>query len=279
MTDAPYSRPNLAPLLARAVVFALMIGGCSGRQIAPPDDALTDPVVLYEAMLSRLESIESARMRATLEYYGDGRRARVEQLVLARAPAMLRIETLSPFDSTLAVFMVDGESLTFFDLQNRSYLTGPPTPRNVSRFVPFWMSAADLVQVLFGGPPLDATNPDADTYTMEWDGRAGAYRMRMPLRDSDGTLTLLVQHGSWTVSGATQSAPNGDVLFELRTGDFRTVTAGDNETQMPQRLRFVMEESDIDISLDVTQLELNVTLADRLFALPPPNGVEPVYLD
>ena len=78
------------------------------------------------------------------------------------------------------------------------------------------------------------------------------------------------------MSGAKQVDEDGEVIFELRTGDFTTVAAGESQTEMPQRLRFLMETEDIDISLDVTRLELNPSLPDALFALPVPNGVEPV---
>lgn len=259
--------------IALAALLCLTAIGCGGRQTPVPDDALTDPVELLEAMLTRLESIESSRMRATLEYYGDGGRARVEQAVLARAPDLLRVETLSPFGTSLSVFMSDGETLTFYDLQEQIYVSGSPTPSNIARFVPFWMSAADLVRVLFGGPPLDAAVADADEYTLEWDRRAGAYRMRLPIM-SGGELIVHVQHGTWVVSGAERYDADGDPVFELRTGDFERVSLGDVETTMPRRLRFIMADEDIDISLDVESISMNVALGDALFQLAPPPGAE-----
>ncbi|MFT6395778.1 MAG: outer membrane lipoprotein-sorting protein [Bradymonadia bacterium] len=259
------------------VFLALTISACGGRQTPAPADELTDPVELLEAMLTRLDAIESARLRATLEYYGDGGRARVQQAVLARTPDLLRIETLSPFDTSLAVFMVDGQTLTFYDLQTQTYMSGSPTPENVARFVPFYMTAEDLVRVLFGGPPLDAASTDADEYTLQWDGRAGAYRMVLPLT-AGGELVLHVQHGTWTVSGAAQYDVDGDPIFELRTGDFTTIEGDGFTTTMPQRLRFIMEGEDIDISLDVERIDMNVPLPDTLFQLAPPPGVEEILL-
>ena len=263
--------------LVGAALLAFCLAACGGRQTPPPLDVLTDPVELLEAMLTRLDAIESTRMRATLEYYGDGGRARVEQAVLARSPDLLRIETLSPFGTSLAVFMSDGETLTFYDLQDQTYMSGPPSPQNIARFVPFWMSASDLVRILFGGPPLDAAVPDTDGYTLEWDRREGAYRMALPIH-TGGELVLEVQHGSWTVSGATQFDDEGDQVFELRTGDFRLVEVEGFETTIPQRLRFIMETEDIDISLDVESIDMNVNLPDQLFQLAPPPGVEVVNL-
>ncbi len=263
--------------MALALLALSVVVGCGGRQTPAPTDALTDPVELLEAMLTRLDTIESTRMRATLEYYGDGGRARVDQAVLARAPNLLRIETLSPFGTSLSVFMSDGETLTFYDLQEQTYMSGSPSTGNIARFVPFRMSADDLVRILFGGPPLDAAVSDSDQYTLEWDRRAGTYRMVLPIA-AGGELVLLVQHTTWTVSGATQYDEEGDRVFELRTGDFDAVDVDGFQTTMPRRLRFIMESEDIDISLDVESIDMNVFLADPLFQLAPPPGVEVVYL-
>ena len=272
----PAARATLRTVLLLACV-ATLATACGGRQVAPPADMIEDPVVLYEALLTRMESVESVRMGAMLEYYGEGGRARVEQGVIARAPDRLRMDTITPFGTTLAVFVLNAGRLTFYDLNERVYATGPATPENVSRFVPFWMSANDLIRVLLGGAPLDATDPDPDTYTLEWDGRAGAYALEMPLLQG-GTLTVLVRHNTWTLAGATSRDTDGDIVFELRTGDFTTIATANGETEMPQRLRFIMESEDVDISLDVTRIEMGVNLPDAAFELAAPGGAEVIQL-
>jgi hypothetical protein len=80
------------------------------------------------------------------------------------------------------------------------------------------------------------------------------------------------------VSGAAQYDVDGDPIFELRTGDFTTIEGDGFTTTMPQRLRFIMEGEDIDISLDVERIDMNVSLPDTLFQLAPPPGVEEILL-
>ena len=146
------ARPQ--PLLVRsllAVAVALAVVGCGGRQTPPPPDVMDDPVAVFEGVMTRLEGFQSARIRATVEYYGPEGRVRARQAVLVRAPASLRIETISPFDTTLAAFMVHDGALVFYDLQRQAYLHGAPTPENLARFVSVWMTAEDLVRVLPAG--------------------------------------------------------------------------------------------------------------------------------
>ena len=254
--------------MALAAVFVV---ACGGRQTPAPPDAVEDPIVLYEAMLDRLETLDTTRMRAVLEYYGEGGRARVRQVVLAGKPDRLRIETLSPFDTTLNVFIVGDGMLVYYDLQSGEYVSGASTRENVARFVPFWMTAEDLVRVLLGGPPLDAASGDLDDFVLAWDRREGAYRLTVPLADG-GALDLLVAHETWTLAGAELRDAAGDALFELRAGNFETVELAEGATTMPTRLRFVMPSERVDISLDIERVELNVDLPDALFRLEPPPG-------
>lgn len=264
-------RRTLALALGTLLAVAAS-SGCGGRQIAPPDDALTEPIEVFEALLSRLEGIGSVRLRGTLEYYGEQGRARVDQVLLAREPGQLRIETLSPFDSTLSVFLIDAGVLTWFDLQRRQYLTGDATAANVARFVPLWMSADDLVRVLFGGPPLDAIDPDPDTYTLRWDERAGAYRLEMPLL-TGGALVLRVEHRTWLLRSARRLDEDREIVFELRAGEPLAVPTDAGEVWMPSALRFRMPSERLDMSLELDRVDVNPELPDALFRLAPPNGV------
>lgn len=266
--------------MLRSLALALLataLLACGGRQTPAPDDAVTDPVVLFDAMLTRDEAIDAVRLRATLEYYGEGGRARVEQAVLARGEQHLRMETISPFGTSLAVFLMNDTELVFFDLQEQVYVTGRPSAENVSRFVPVLLAPDDLVRVLQGGPPLAATSTDLDAYTLSWSERQGAYRLTIPL-EGGGELVLFVRHQSWTVAGAIQRDADGDEVFELRAGDFVTVQADGFETEMPQRLRFLMPSENLDLSLDVNRVELNPTLPDALFELAPPSGASVTVL-
>ncbi|MCB9507880.1 MAG: hypothetical protein H6698_06120 [Myxococcales bacterium] len=274
MTPARFERPwRRAPASWAASVAFALTAACGGRRTPPPDDALDDPVAVFEAMLDRLELVQSARILATLEYYGPDGRVRGTEAVLARAPASLRMEAISPFDTTLYAFMVHDGALAYLDLRENLFVSGSATPENISRFVPFALSAEDLVRVLLGGPPLDAADPDPDTYSVRWDDRAGAYALTMPAV-AGGTLTLQVAHGTWTVVGARLEDAAGDVVFDLREGNFATVAAGDAETTMPRVLRLRMPASDIDISLELDRIELNAELDSALFVLDPPPGAD-----
>ena len=264
--------------LALILLLTATLAACAGRRTPPPDDALEQPEQLFEAMIARLDAVQAVRARAVMEYYGAGGRVRVRQTVLAAQPNLLRIDTLSPFDSTLSVVFANDRELVLYDLPNEAWYTGAPTATNLARLIPVWLSPQDVVSVLLGGPPLDRIVPDASRWTLDWDRRRGAYRFTAPTRGGD-TLVLFVTHGAWTVVGAQELDAAERVRWEIRSADFSTVHAGDVATTVPGILRFLMKSENIDVSLNVSSYELNPTLGPTLFQLPVPPGVRVFPLD
>lgn len=271
-------RPSGKTLILAALMCALsgMGGACNGH-VRPPDDLVTDPSIMMDHLIHRLEGLESARVRVVAEYYGgDMRGANFRQVLLVRQPNNVHIQTLSPFGQTLQMLVANAETLSLYDLEAETYYYGSPSPENLARLLPFYMTAADIVSVLLGGPPLDQIHTDRTRYSLEWDGGEGRYRMVVPLVSLDGTLELGIRHGDWTIASAKRTNAMGDLVFELRTGDFEAVEG----TAMPQRLRFLLEgDTPVDMSIEAESIELNVELPDSLFVLEAPRGVDQQSLD
>ena len=259
-----------------AVAFVGMGGHCN-REIPPPDDAITDAVEMTNVLVNRLTDLQSARFRVVAEYYGgDMRGANFRQVVLVRQPEDVHVQTLSPFGQTLQILVSNGETLAFYDLEEQVFYSGQPTPGNLARLLPFYMTAGDIVRVLLGGPPLDQFHSDTDRYELSWDRDEGRYILSVPLFGEEGRLELGIRHGDWTLAAAKRFDGNGDLVFELRTGDFEEF----GETYMPRRLRFILEgDTPVDMSIEAESLEINPALPDELFVLEPPRGVEQRSLD
>lgn len=255
----------------------LLATGCP-THVRPPEDALTDPAELQARMLERLDAVQSARFRVLIEYYdGETRGANFRGVVLVRQPEDIHVQLLSPFGDSLRTLVSNGQRLAMYDLEAQTYYYGAPTPENLARILPFYLTAADIARVMLGGPPVDLMNPDPATHTLEWDTERGSYRLSAPLAGQPGRLDLWVRHGDWSVEWAKRYDADGDVVFELRTGDYEEVDG----VAVPQALRFLYEaaENPIDMSIDVERSEVNVDFIDELFVLEAPAGVRQVPLD
>jgi len=258
------------------VALVLVVTACCGREIPPPDDAVEDAMELVNMMTARIDDIGSARFRVVSEYYGgELRGANFRQVVLVRQPADLHVQILSPFDQTLQVLVANDDALALYDYENETFYRGSPSPENIARLMPFYMTASDIVRVMLGGPPIDQMGYDPAEYVLEWDGEEGRYTLTVPLANEAGRLEMGVLHDHWVIASAKRFDGDGELVFELRTGDLET----HGDTRLPMRLRFLLEgESPVDMSIEVESVELDVPLPDQLFVLEPPAGVEIVDL-
>jgi hypothetical protein len=254
-------------------VMWFLMSACGARQISPPSDMETDAVALLESTVAAAEQIRSARLRATLEYYGEGGRARVRQAVLVQAPNLVRIETISPLDTSLSVLVLNGESLVYYDIAGELYLMGEPTADHIGELIPLRLSPEDIVRVMVGGPPLAGLASDLSTATVEWNAREGWYDLRIPLADG-GTMLLGVIHEGRGIAWVQERDARGREEWTLRGGDRRPVEGSGGVVEVPHRLRFRMREGQVDISLEVERYTVNPELSEELFSLDPPRGIE-----
>lgn len=257
--------------------FALALNACGAKQYPMPENAIKTADALIEHVADREQVLYSARAHAVMEYFGKDGRVRVRQALLVRRPGDFRLETLSPMDSTLAVVVTNDEALTFYDLSDEKAYTGAPTAQNLARLIPLWLSPAQIVRVVLGSVPFDIADTAQDAWSMTWDGKKNAWRLQAETYDG-GQMEFWVRNESWVLAGARAQNADGKTQWEIRTRDFERVSDGEDETELPTRIRFLMEDEDVDVSLTVRSYEMNPELDDFLFELFLPD-VEQISLD
>lgn len=259
-------RPRLW-LVVFGVLFFLAMG-CS-RDVPPPDDALETPEELRGAVDARLDPVEDARFRSvTLEYFGDGDRVRLRQLLLVQRPDRLRIQTRVPAsDEIMSLLVSDGTTFALHERDENTYYTGRPTRENINRLLPVDLSARDVVRVMLGSAPWDRFDEQSGEPTMQWDRDEGDYRYA--IEADDGTvLSMRVRHSDFAVVGVEERTADGELVYSYTTDDWDPA----GPVELPSYRRFQWSDRDLDFSLDVGETELNNNLDSHLFEFPPPPG-------
>ncbi len=262
------------PVPRPALLLCIALTSCAGPSIAQPDDFEPDGHRLIDALDATREPLRTARIRATLEYYGAGDRVRVRQALVVRPPFDLRLETISPLDTTLSVFLLNEGELRYYDLAGESFIIGEPTVEHVSQLIPLELSGPDVVAVLTGGVPMDRVNPEVE-WPVTWNRRQGWYEVSLATL-AGGELEVFISPEPLSMRGARYSGDEEVAPWELRMADFRDVATDEtaDEFVVPHRLRFLMRRERLDISLDLERFQYNPELPDELFDLQAPRGVE-----
>lgn len=264
-----------SPLRFDSLILALLLAalavGCA-KNIAPPEDVIEDPALLRAAIDARLSQIQDARFNEiVLDYFGDGQRVKVRQLILVKQPDMLRVQTRIPgTDSIMSVLVTDGETFAMHNRETNEYFTGEPTPANISRLLPVDLSATDVVRVMLGGAPWDRFARSQAPAELSWNSKTGRYlyQKRTP---SGGTLKMEVRPSDFAVVELIETDNNGATTYRYSSEDWKRID-GNHAIALPEYRRFVWPARDLDFSLDIRKPQLDPGLDDQLFQLAAPAG-------
>ena len=243
------------------------LGSRCGDPIPAPPGGPTGLEDALARAAARTRSLSGVRGLATVEAWEDGRRIKLQQIVVAQRPARLHIETLSPFDQPISYLATDGERLSLYLLAEQRYLTGLASADNVGRLFPLRLTPAEVVEALLGGLP-----PTAGDGTLRWDGERGEYEIRIGTGPAERKAWLRAEDLAPTrVEGAT---PGGD-RWTLEVLDWDE----DAGRSLPRRLRFHLDKAGTDVRFRWDEREADPEVSPDAWRIEPPEGVAVEELD
>jgi outer membrane lipoprotein-sorting protein len=133
-------------------VAALAVTGCA---IAPPPPRAAIPAPAQRAvelLAARAREFTDLRTLADVAAQRGSERYQVRGVILARTPASVRFEVLSPMGSPLLVATIHDGQITAYDATTDEVTTGPATAEAAARLLNLPFEPEDLVGVLSGRP-------------------------------------------------------------------------------------------------------------------------------
>lgn len=142
--------------LASALLL-LVLSGCV-RAVPPPREPISDAArQALDLLVTRWREFSDLRTLADIQVQRGGERQRLTGVLLAKAPASVRFEALSPMGQPLLMVVVHDGTLTAYNAASNEAFVGPATADTAARLLSLPFEADDLVSVLAGRavPPRD----------------------------------------------------------------------------------------------------------------------------
>lgn len=257
----------------RALALAVAVAACRPGPVAPPDTSpLPSAEVLAEELRQDAAARTSMRSLGRVTYFGEKGRVRLSAVLLAERPGKLRVETLSPLEQPVDVMVTDGQRLTL--LSGGRLREGPATPENIARLIPISLWPEELVEVLLGGVPRsERYRPSA---LERHPDREGRWRLSL-LAEGGQRVELAVEPASRRIEEVVSREAGGRVSFTVRYDEHEAIAGLPGE--LPRRIVIEMKEPELEVTIKLRELEVNVPMDAELFRLIPPPGVRPERLD
>jgi outer membrane lipoprotein-sorting protein len=261
--------PGAAGRRALSVGLALALWGCTfggGRaQRIPISPFLSRAPTVGEvvaALRSREEAVASFRGQARLDYSGPDGTAKSSQMILVKAPDLVRIDVMSPFGPTYTVAS-DGQYLRAYDRGSKVMYVGAVSPANLRTYTRVSLGVAVLARLIRGLPPSSmheattaAVSANPDGWLWQADLADGG-RVRMDL-DKASLRPVRAE--------LVDPALGGTVVVEFdRYGDVDGVA-------LAHRVRARLVDGSA-VELQYARIWRSITVTESVFRLDAPPGV------
>lgn len=246
----------------------IMLFGCAGQRPVTSAASYNSPETALRALAasSAGDQAITATTRITIDRNGDRYPLKIATMI--QRPASLRVESLplmGPPDFLLSI--VDEELRVFFPGKKAFYI-GRATPRNLSRFLPVSLPAAEVIPLLMGASP---DSPE-EIQSMRGELTEGLYRI-----DQYGShakiRTLWIDPAREQLIRFQRFSTSGTILFSADFAEYVRI----GKRFLPKKITIRKEETG---TLTIRHTDFRQVPANsESFPLQIPEGLLPILLD
>ncbi len=220
---------------------------------------------LLQRIQSRNRRIQSIRALARVTVNIGENRFRIEELIIIKKPASLRIETLSPIGQPLLYLTMDAEVLeALIPAENRLY-RGEAAMKYLSTFFPFWGEAREIIPLMVG----EINWEDHDPYAIHYNQREKAYLLKEDTPDGSRRI-FWISPFHFALFRAAEFDRLQNPQWEVLFGNFRKKDG----IPFPMDIEFQSFSSGCRMKMRLLEWEINPSLREGTFRLGVPKGVE-----
>ncbi len=248
------------------LIFCLsFLLGCAPRWPGRIPRETLSSADLLQRIQARNRRIHSIRALARITVNIGENRFRLEELIIVKKPASLRIEALSLIGQPLLYVTMDGEVFeVLIPAENRLY-RGEAAMKYLSTFFPFWGEAREIIPLMLG----EINWADHDPYPIHYSQREKAYLLE---KDSPGGSRRIfwINPFHFALVRAAELDHLQNPQWEVLFGNFRKKDA----IPFPRDIEFQSFISGSRMKMHLLEWEINPSLREGVFRLDVPRGVE-----
>jgi len=235
------------------------------REPSPPPAAEE----LLERLRFRSQALQGLKGLAYVRVSAPGKNFIGQEVIFARRPGLLRLETLSPLGNPLLYFVAAGQELFLYHPGENRYYQGAALPRHFSALLPAGLEPEEAVLILLGDFPLLAS----EEASVRYEPREGLWLLdvQSPARGSRQVIGIDPQ--SREVLFAEYSREG--LTRRLSFSDFKAVSP----FSFPHKIHFVSPAARTELTVEYQEVTLNPEWEAHDFRLPVPKGAQVVPLE
>ena len=194
----------------------------------------------------------------------------VKELVIAKSPDCLRLETLSPLGHPEFFAVTDGKELFLFSPSENKFYHGMASPENISVFIPLNLKLEEIVSILLGKVSLI----DYDTDQAECQVEGDFYVLRLSSEDGRFKQMLKVSITKQKVV-ESKTCEKEALILAVKYGHYESMEG----ELFPKDISISMPHDKTKVNVRYKKIEFFSEINPAEFRLTPPQGVEVISLE
>jgi outer membrane lipoprotein-sorting protein len=251
MKPGPFFLLLLAPLLFSACAPLPIL-----PPVAPPGEEVFQQVKARQGAVLGLKGLAQVKVSSPEKSFSN------QEVLFARRPGFLRVESLSPLGTPLFYLVTDGKEIRLYDPGENRYYRGGWRNDALSFALPLTLPSEEVVLFLLGGVPL----MDPESISLRPETQEGLWILDLRSSARGERQTLWVHPRFFYIVRADLQRPGSS--YQLFYSDFRPV----KEILFPHEMRLFAADRKIRISVEFSEVDLNPEWKDQDFSLPVPRG-------
>ena len=251
---------------AALLIFCLScLSSCAPLWIGRVPREILSPTDLFQRIQARNRRIQSIRALARVAINLGEKRFRLEELIIVKKPASLRVEALSLIGKPLLYLTTDGEVfevLTF--AENRLY-RGEAAMKHLFPFFPICGGAREFIPLMAGEPSWS----EHERLTAQYSQRDKLYIVKKD--SSEGSRRIFwINPFHFALVRAAEFDHLQNPQWEVLFANFRKKDG----IPFPTNIEFRSFSSGSRMKMHLLEWEINPSLGEGTFRLDVPKGVE-----
>ena len=220
---------------------------------------------LLQRIQARNRRIQSIRVLARVTITLGENRFRLEELIIVKKPALMRVEALSLIGQPLLYLTTDGEVFeALIPAENRLY-RGEVAMKYLSSFFPFNGDAREIIPLIVG----EITWEDHESLAIHYSQRDKVYILKEDTPEGSRRIYWINPfHFSLVRAAALDNLQNPQ--WEVRFGNFKKKDG----IPFPMGIEFQGFSSGSRMKMHLLEWKINPPLDEDVFRLDVPKGVE-----
>jgi outer membrane lipoprotein-sorting protein len=211
---------------------------------------------------ARQEALQGLKGLALVKITSPEKSLTNQQVLFARRPGYLRVESLSPLGTPLLYVVTDGQEIRLYLPEENRYYQGDFGPRALSFALPLELHPQEVVAFLLGGTPIRAP----EKISLRPEAGEGLWVLGLDSPSRGESQVLWVHPQSFHIVRAQINRPG--LSCRLFYSSFREVGG----VLFPHQRRLVSENLKTRITAEFPEPELNPRWEVQDFSLPVPRG-------